>query len=213
MDAVRIHPDYPQEEEFAIASQTSLSFYQCLYFPELAVDNYSKYIFMDNISENEKAKWRKAYSLLVKKISFGKSGKQLILKNPVNTGRIESLLELFPNAKFVYISRNKDEVLKSTVNMNSKLLALYSLKDYDESYIGKLAEEVHEKMISKYELNKLKIAAGNLIEINYSDFVSNPVGQMERVYRQFNLKGFEKTSEKFQTYFMEQKKYQPNKFN
>lgn len=213
MDAVRIHPNFPQEEEFALASQTSLSFYECLYFPERVVDTFAKYIFFETISENEKARWRRAYKLLVKKISFAKNGKQLVLKNPINTGRIPALLELFPNAKFVYISRDSKAVLTSTISMNKKLLALYSLKNYEEKYVEQFAVAVHERMIEKYEQDKLNIPSGNLIEIKYADFVSNPVEQMERIYRQFNLNGFEKASIKFQNYFDEQKNYQPNKFS
>ena len=212
MDTVRIHPDYPQEEEFAVASQTSLSFYECLYFPEQVVDNYAKYIFFETITEKEKAKCVKTYLFLLKKISFAKKGKQLILKNPINTGRIPALIELYPNAKFVYISRDGGEVLTSTIHMNSKLLALYSLKDYEEEYIGKFATDVHAQMISKYEQDKKKIDPKNLVEIKYADFVADPVAQMERIYKQFNLLEFENASVKFQKYFVEQKNYKPNKF-
>ncbi|HID25565.1 MAG TPA: hypothetical protein EYP23_03780 [Thermoplasmata archaeon] len=40
---------------------------------------------------------------LLKKVMVYRNGKQLVLKNPANTGRVKLLFEMFPKAKFIHI--------------------------------------------------------------------------------------------------------------
>ena len=42
---------------------------------------------------------------------------RLLIKSPVHTGRVKLLLDLFPNAQFIYIHRNPYQVFKSAVHM------------------------------------------------------------------------------------------------
>ena len=45
MDDVDVHPDYPQEDEFAISNQSTMSLYNCLYFPSFSIELAAKYLF------------------------------------------------------------------------------------------------------------------------------------------------------------------------
>ena len=51
----------------------------------------------------KKKKWANTYRYQLQRISYRKRQKRLVLKNPLNTGRIPALLKIFPNAKFIFI--------------------------------------------------------------------------------------------------------------
>lgn len=46
---------------------------------------------------------------------------RLLIKSPVHTARVKLLLELFPDAQFIYIHRHPFDVFKSAVNMAGKI--------------------------------------------------------------------------------------------
>ena len=67
-------------------------------------------------------------SLSLKKITMYHHGKQLVLKNQDNTGKIPQLLEMFPNAKFVYCYRNPYDLYMSMKKFMTKVIPLYCVQ-------------------------------------------------------------------------------------
>jgi hypothetical protein len=65
-------------------------------------------------------------------LTFCSSGlyqdKRLILKSPSHTARVRLLLELFPGARFIHISRNPYEIYSSTHKLHEKLLIQWCLQ-------------------------------------------------------------------------------------
>lgn len=121
MDNVKMHPDFPQEEEFAMSSLTLFSYYQTLFFPNKMLRFFTSYALMEDVSIN---KWEREYLYFLKKVSYCNRGRQLLLKNPVNTVRIRCLLKLFAQAKFIYIHRSKEAVLRWSYKLYAELLRI-----------------------------------------------------------------------------------------
>ena len=63
------------------------------------------------------AAWRNAFDLMLRKLSLRCGGRRLLLKSPVHTARVPLLLQLFPEAQFVYIHRDPLAVLQSACHM------------------------------------------------------------------------------------------------
>ncbi|HYE56280.1 MAG TPA: sulfotransferase, partial [Chitinophagaceae bacterium] len=83
-------------------------------FPRRMEYYFNKYTIFSNVSDDDKAKWKKEYQYLLKKISLQNKGRRLVLKSPPNTARIKELLEMFPDASFVFIHRDPLDVYAST---------------------------------------------------------------------------------------------------
>lgn len=45
---------------------------------------------------------------------------RLLIKSPVHTGRVKTLLSIFPDAQFIYIHRNPYEVFQSALHLAGK---------------------------------------------------------------------------------------------
>lgn len=144
------------------------------------------------------------YLHFLKKVSYNNPQERLLLKNPVNTVRIQNLLELFPKAKFIYIYRNKEEVIKSTIKLYKDLLRINTFQHIHNSVLLKNIDQIYSETLVHYHKYKKLIAIDNLVEIKYEDFVKHPFSTTEAIYSQLDLAGHKNASKNFEKYIAEQ---------
>ena len=105
-------------------------------------------------------------------IHDGSPGKIFINKAPAFTTRIDLLLEIWPEAKFIYIERKfglKTSIEKSIKSFNKEFGFI--------PYIGNASEDAQltkSFIFDKWKLMKGLIKKENLIEIQYENLISMP---------------------------------------
>jgi hypothetical protein len=208
-DNVRVTLDDPAEEEQAFSTMSSHSSIHSFYFPKNQ-RYFNKYHLFNNISEVEKKRWQEDYLFLLKNISYYSKKRSLLLKNPHNTGRVKELLELFPDAKFIFIHRDPFTVYRSTKKLymqmiNSQMLQFVSRKEIEE-----LILENNAKILDKYLAERELIPSGNLVEIGFKELENNPLGTMESMYNNLGLDGFEAARPAIASYLASVKDYEKN---
>lgn len=109
-----------------------------------------------------------------------KSGKPFITKAPAHTLQIPLLLELYPDAKFVYIERESVGSLKSIEKAIRSFNATFGLYPYEHDAKAD-ALATREVVLRRYEETKHLIPKGNLVEVTYDDLVSRPKATVDRV--------------------------------
>ena len=176
-------------------------------FPSHATDTFTKYALFEKISGEEVQKWKDSYLYLVKKISLANQCKPLVLKSPPNTARIKQLLSLFPNAKFVYISRNPVQVYSSSKRLWEMIIKKYALGNYSAINLQQIILETYSKSMNNYMKDKLLIPQDRLIEICYEDFIKRPVDNMKHIYEKLRLGNFEHCFDAMNQYVHNQKNY------
>ena len=209
---MKMGPEEPQEEAFALATMIEESITHMMSFPSNA-RFYAKCAFYSQLSEQRKKKVRRAYLKIIKKLTYYTGGKQLIIKSPENTARIDMLLELFPDAKFIHIYRNPYSVFPSTVGMFKKLFPIFSLEDisqHPDELVDDVVLDIYEKLYTQYLEDKKMIPEENLIEMKYETFVQNPMQYMEQIYGQLDIEGWEEQKEHFKSYIDAQAGYKTN---
>jgi hypothetical protein len=135
------------------------------------------------------------------------------MKNPVNTVRIGHLIKMFPEAKFIYLYRNSNQVLRSTHKLFDRFLALYSFQVIEENELKNNISWVYNQVLSQYNEQKNLIKKHNLVEVDYDVFIKNPFGEMERIYHELQIDGFEMAKDDFGKYILEQSTYQPDTYH
>jgi omega-hydroxy-beta-dihydromenaquinone-9 sulfotransferase len=209
MDNVKMHPDFPQEEEFAMSSLTSFSYYQTLFFPNKMLSFFRCYALMRGVSIN---KWEREYLYFLKKISYRNQARQLLLKNPVNTVRIKCLLKLFPKAKFIYIHRNKEAVLRSSYKLYSELFRINTFQA-----LALLPKEdileIYNEMMLQYETQKGYIPKNNLLEISYDDLVTEPFLIICKIYSALNIHPHDPRHVSLKRYISAEASYECNSYH
>ena len=105
-------------------------------------------------------------------IHDGSPGKIFINKAPAFTTRIDLLLEIWPNAKFIYIERKfglKTSIEKSIKSFNKEFGFI--------PYIGNASEDAQltkSFIFDKWKLMRGLIKKENLIEIQYENLINMP---------------------------------------
>lgn len=208
MDSMKSGFDEPQEDEYATFRINGVSPLERLVFP--VSENYFLADYNDNVDLNSFNKdWLKALILFCKKVVFN-NNRNLLLKNPFFTSRVESLLEIFPNAKFIHIYREPLAVVKSTIRMWDIVGKQNALNNkWSKPTINAVAKYYSEMMNDFSNVSKT-IKQGNICEIKYEDLINNPVEQISIIYKVLGLDFTKDFSQKITNYFTENKEYKIN---
>jgi len=211
MDNVKLGLDYPQEEEFALSCLSTHS-HHCNHFPKTIRQSFNKYVLF-NADSTALLAWKKNYLSVLKKATFIAGGRRLVLKNPYNTARVKTLLEMFPNAKFIHIYRNPYNIYLSALHDFLKEADEMALQNYSESDFSELCFELYEELMSEYWSSRHLIPEGSLCEIAYEDFDNNPHEALKRIYEELDLRSFDSASERATEYLDSLGGYRKNRYS
>ncbi|MDD6210561.1 MAG: sulfotransferase [Bacteroidales bacterium] len=211
-DNMELKVDLPQEEEFALANMTPYSFYNFWFLPKNTMEYMDKYLLFETISPEELKIFKDAFVRLVNTSLWNTKGSQFLSKNPPHTARIPQLLELYPNAKFIYLVRNPYTVFESTRSFFTNTIKPLKLQDISPEQIEKNILEIYKKLFFKYEKDKTLIPEGNLVEIKFEDFESNALEKTQEIYKSLRLDGYEESRKAIENYLDKKKGYKKNKY-
>ena len=212
IDQVPVNPDSPQEDEIALASMQPVSFYHGLYFPKRFVDNFNAGIFFANCSPQDIANWQWAMIHFCQKVQLQNPKKQLLIKNPVYTARIQKLRTIWPHAKFIHIYRNPYVVFQSTLNFYTKLFQELALQPFKQVPIQEVVLASYPKMMQTLFEDAKTLPKQDFVELQFEVFEAEPIKQLHRVYTQLELDGWETAKTACQRYLDTQKKYRKNQY-
>lgn len=208
-DNVQVKLDDPAEEEQALSTLTTMSSIHSFFFPQNR-SYFKKYHLFDGISKEEKADWQRDYLYLLKNIAYYRRKRNLLLKNPHNTGRVKELLELFPDAKFIFIHRDPYTVFKSTQKLHNRMISSQLLQHCSQAEIENIIIEDNRDILQKYLGERALIPDGNLVEIGFKQLENSPLETLESIYKELNLDGFESARPAMKAYLDSVKKYKRN---
>ncbi|GAB4128612.1 MAG: sulfotransferase [Thermogutta sp.] len=200
----------PQEDEFALCNMGLPSPYLSLIFPN-EPRRYERFLYMDKLTADELQNWKQGFLHFLKSVTL-RENRRIVLKSPPHTARIRVLLDMFPNAKFVHIYRNPYSLFPSTMNLWRRLSRDEGLQIPTHHGLEEYVFETFEKMYQWFEADRPLIPPGNFAEVSYENLVSDPVGEMERIYRELGLDGFDSVREGLGRFIRERSGYQRNRF-
>ena len=209
-DNVKLSPDFPQEEEFALGNMTVSSFYHFFYFPSINDMLYEKFVRFKNSDRKAVVSFERKYKELLYKASFNTHKDRVIIKNPVNTGKVKMLLEMYPDAKFVHIYRNPVITYLSTFKFYKALIPTTALEHYTNEQIKRNIISNYKKFMQDYIEARHMIPPENLYEIQFEEFDEDNLGHMKEIYDQMELDTWEEAEPYFSSYISQQKHYQKN---
>ncbi len=209
MDNVETGWQMPQEDEIALCALCMVSPYLMITFPER--EAYANYFDFKTASAEDRQIWKDAFLELLRKITL-RDPKPIVLKSPSHTFRIPLMLEMFPQAKFLYIHRHPYDVFRSSMHLRNTL--------FEANTLGLLnkepweAEVLHDYKwaIDSYERDRHLIPEGNLHEIRFEALEADPLTEMERVYTSLSLGGFDEAKKVLVPEVERLKGYQKNTF-
>jgi hypothetical protein len=210
MDNMAAGFDRPQEDEFALCNLGLPSPYLTVAFPNNP-PQYEEYLDLEGIPPRALARWKRVFRRFLQELTY-KHHKRLVLKSPTHSCRVKTLLELFPDARFVHIVRDPYVVFPSTVNLWKSLYITFGLQRPTFQGLEEHVYKTFNRVYDKIEEGKGLIDFDRFYELRYEDLVGDPVGQMATLYDHLGLGGFEQVLPKLQAHLANNAGYKTNRY-
>jgi len=193
--------DTPSESDTALISEISeFTYHWGHLFPKAWKQYFDKYLFLENISEQELSDWKQTYAHLLNKVYLKNDKGKLLVKNPGDTARIKHLLKLFPNAKFIFLHRNPYEVFYSNLKLWSNVLDTVALQKISDKKRKDIVLNVYQKLHQKYLEQRQLLNSNQLVEVSYNSIIGSPLETLQHIYEKLELTGYNKALPYFKSY-------------
>lgn len=200
MDDMAFGAELPQEEEYAMGNISSLSYYKQFSFPKLAGLYAKRHIFFDDVPQSEIDEWKSTYDFVLRQTTHRMGQRPLLLKNPPNTGRLRHLLDLYPDARIIYLHRAPYDVYLSTLRMREKVCNLMKLHDVSDEESSEHILETYPRLVGRFFADLPRVRPGHFVALSYEDLKAKPLSALERIYETLGLSGFGSVRERFAAY-------------
>ena len=210
MDNMALSFASPQEDEFAPLLMSLCSLYLGISFPARQ-DHYERQLSFRGADPAEVAAWKDAFLTFCKKLSLNDS-RTLLLKSPPHTARIRTILEIFPDARFVHIHRDPYRVFQSQRHFFDTAGWYTYLQRPDLDAIDEGILTRHETMYDAYFEDLSLIPEGRFCEISFDALEADPLGQVGAIYDQLGLDGFAQMRPDLEAYLGSLRGYEKNSF-
>lgn len=211
-DNMELAPDLPQEEEFAINNSCPFNYYNFWFFPERMQEYADRYLTFKDITPEELQAFKEAFDKVVKLSLWNTGGTQYLSKNPPHTGRVKALLEMYPQARFIYLMRNPYTVFESTRNFFLNTIKPLQLHTISDEQMEQNILKVYMELYRAYKEQKKHIPEGHLFEVRFEDIEQDALGMTKRMYRDLELPGWEEAHPAISAYIGGKKGYKKNKY-
>lgn len=210
MDNMAIHWESPQEDEWALCNLGVRSPYLTCLFPNRPPQD-DEYFDLQALTPAARKHWQDALLWYLRCLTL-REPKRIILKTPLHTARIATLLELFPDARFIHIARDPRVLFPSTVHMWRRVyeyqgIQLARHEGLEERVLASLC-----RMYERFEADAPRVPAANLHCLRYEELVADPVGVLTEVYRRLDLGEFEPARPAVEAYAQRASRYQINRY-
>lgn len=211
IDKVAMRTDTPSEEEFALAQMTLLSPYLGWSFPRHA-DHYDRYITFRTVAASQKRRWQRAYERLLRRLAVA-DARPAILKSPPNTGRIQMLLDVFPDARFIHIHRDPYAVYPSTRHLHLSTSAKsFAFQAPDEPRLEQRILDNYVDMFEAFFAEREAIPNGGFTEVAFADLEARPLDVLRQIYDDLQLGDFGQVESRAKDYVDSLAGYRKNRF-
>lgn len=210
LDAMEQRWDLPGEDEMALLLTTLCSPYLRAAFPAGGdVDRLDD--LRRNLSPEELSRWKQAFVTFLKRVCLRQPG-TLLLKSPAHTGRIPLLLEMFPEARFVYIVRNPYDVFPSTLHLYKTLSESNSFTRTAPVDLEERVFSVYQRLYDAYHLQRALIPSSRRYELRFEDLVADPLASLDGLYRYLGLLNIETLQRRLEPQLVSHRKYRTNTY-
>ncbi len=133
--------------------------------------------------------WTDAYARhrrLLQLIGRNEPGKRWVLKNPSHLFALDELLTVYPDALVVQTHRPPTTTLASTCSLSLAATDGWSTA-FTPEVIGQTQLDLWARGLAEFAAVRARHDPARFCDIDYDDFVADPVGTAEGIYRHFGL--------------------------
>ena len=210
MDNMAIGWDLPQEDEWALCNMGLPSPYFKIMFPNLPMQD-EQYSSLRTLAPGEKSHWQRSFHWFLKSLTV-RSAKPIVLKTPVHTSRIAALTELFPQAKFIHITRDPALVIPSTLHTWQRMYRYHGLQVPRFEHLQQEVLATFAEMFTLLEQDWQALSPQQAYTTSYEQLTDDPLQELERIYHHFQLPISPQVRQRWQAYVDRTANYKTNRY-
>ncbi|MDT5365898.1 MAG: hypothetical protein QOC62_329 [Mycobacterium sp.] len=119
-------------------------------------------------------------------IGLNDAGKRWVLKNPSHLHALDALMATFPDALVVQCHRPVETIMGSMCS-----LAEATTKGWSNAYVGATigadSLETWSRGLERFKAERAKHDPAHFYDVDYFDFVADPIGTVEDIYSYFGI--------------------------
>ena len=210
MDNMDLSLHHPQEDEFVWCMLGQPSPYLTLAFPNRP-PQYERYLDLEQLTSRELEAWKRTLFRFVQQVYFRRR-KAVILKSPTHSFRIKVLLDIFPHAKFIHIVRDPYVVYPSSIHLLKALSRVHGLQRPTFEGLDEKVLSTYVDLYRKLDEGRELVDPSRFYELRYEDLISDPEGQLRRLYEHLGLGDFEQYLPRLRQYLADHMDYETNTY-
>lgn len=174
---------YEQDSQLFYHTWSSYNIFAVSPFPELA----RRYIYYDQeVPGEERRKQFSYYKEVLKRHMYLSPDQHYLAKNPDFSPAVETLLETFPNAKFINLIRPPEQMVPSSINLWAHNWRAYGTPEEEYPQIDVIKE--HTKHWYRYPHQILADLPPDRYQVVFfENLVGDPETEVSRIYKQMGL--------------------------
>lgn len=161
----------------------------------------------DHLPEKVRTKNSQYYQSTLQRIQYAQGRKRtFLMKSVMSSGRIQEILKLYPDARFIYIHRDPKKTVPSYISMFSAPWSMIAPKATINMYreIGQTSIDFYNHF---YEARRAQIDQQHLIELGYKDLIREPMLHIQETYKCFGYDLSDEVRERMLATLAKKRKY------
>lgn len=124
------------------------------------------------------------YADLLRMLQWQRPGERWLLKSPAHLWALDIITEMFPDACIIITHRNPLEAVTSYASM---MAAMLKDREFDKKQFGPVVMEYLARKVESSLEQRAKMDDRRILDLQFNDFVSNPVKLVHDIYDYFSL--------------------------
>jgi hypothetical protein len=125
------------------------------------------------------------YHDLLRMLDWQRPGERWLLKAPAHMWALDALVESFPDVCVVWTHRNPVQCVASVASLTAALMA--GREAVDKAELGPVVMDFYATSLERGLASRERLDPERFVDVDYREFVSDPVGSASRIYRHFGL--------------------------
>ena len=124
---------------------------------------------------------------------------------------LKVLLDMFPNAKFIHITRNPFKFIPSTIHMWAALDHTNAFQEPTHEHLRDYVFTSFERLYHGFNRDRHLVGPHNFINIRFEELISDTESVMRRMYNQLDLGDFANVEASLKARLEQDRHYKKNK--
>lgn len=138
-------------------------------------------------SAAERDGWLAHQDFLLRKLSYAAGGRRVVSKTPGDMGRVAALRAQYPEARFVYISRDPIDVFHSNLYLWDVIQRRIALQTLPRARLEEIVIGTWRELMQAHRAQWAAVPAAQRVSIDYAELRRDPIACMRGVYAALGL--------------------------